>query len=51
MPAERILFGTDVPWGDPNEIATAIVESGVFSASDLKAIERDNALRLLPRYR
>jgi predicted TIM-barrel fold metal-dependent hydrolase len=51
VPVERILFGTDVPWGDPSEIATEIIESGVFSASDLKAIDRDNALRLLPRYR
>lgn len=51
VPVERILFGTDVPWGNPDEIAMAIVESGVFTPSDLKAIDRDNALRLLPRYR
>lgn len=51
VPVDRILFGTDVPWGNPHEIATALIESGVFSASDLRAIDRDNALRLLPQYR
>ena len=51
VPVQQILYGTDVPWGDPAEIASALVEGGVFSPADLRAIDRENALKLLPRYR
>jgi len=51
VPVQQILYGTDVPWGDPAEIAGALIECGVFSAADLRAIDRDNALRLLPKYK
>ncbi len=46
----QIVYGTDVPWGDPAEIAAAVAESGVFTAEELRAIDRDNALRLFPQY-
>jgi predicted TIM-barrel fold metal-dependent hydrolase len=51
VPVEQIVFGTDVPWGDPAEIGGALAECGVFSADELRKIDRDNALRILPRYR
>ncbi len=48
---EQIVFGTDVPWGDPAEIAKDVAESGVFGADELRKIDRDNALRILPQFR
>jgi len=51
VPVDNILFGTDVPWGDPAEIAAALLKCGVFSAADLRKIDRENALKLLPQYR
>lgn len=43
----RILFGTDFPFWSPHETIAALADLGL-SASDLKAIERGNALSLLP---
>jgi 6-methylsalicylate decarboxylase len=48
---DQIVFGTDVPWGDPAEIARDVAETGVFDAAELRKIDRDNALRILPQYR
>jgi predicted TIM-barrel fold metal-dependent hydrolase len=48
---DQIVFGTDVPWGDPAEIAKDVAEAGVFSAEELRKIDRDNALRILPQFR
>jgi 6-methylsalicylate decarboxylase len=46
----QVLFGTDFPPGGASlDIANALSELGVFSESDLRAIERDNAMRLVPR--
>jgi predicted TIM-barrel fold metal-dependent hydrolase len=48
----QVLFGTDFPPGGTSaEYATALTEMGVFSQNDLRAIDRDNAVRLLPRLR
>jgi len=47
--AGRILFGTDFPWGRANEHATALESCGL-SATELQAIGRDNAVRLLSRF-
>lgn len=44
----QILYGTDFPFRSPEENSKGLREAG-FSASELLAIERDNALRLLPR--
>jgi 6-methylsalicylate decarboxylase len=47
--AERVLFGTDFPPAGPSvDIVKSLGGLG-FSAVELRAIERDNALRLLPR--
>jgi len=46
----QILFGTDFPPGGTNlAVAKAVADLGFFKAADLRAIERDNAVRLLPR--
>jgi predicted TIM-barrel fold metal-dependent hydrolase len=46
----NIVFGTDFPWGRANEHADSLGGCG-FSATQLRAIERDNALTILPRFR
>jgi predicted TIM-barrel fold metal-dependent hydrolase len=46
----HVLFGTDFPPGGASlDIARALSELRLFSESDLRAIDRDNAVRLLPR--
>jgi predicted TIM-barrel fold metal-dependent hydrolase len=49
--AKNILFGTDYPWG---RLTVAETASGLlkyaFSPAELRAIERDNALGLFPRF-
>ena len=50
IPVDQIVYGTDVPWGDPDEIAKAVAASGVFNAEELMKIDRGNALRILPQF-
>jgi predicted TIM-barrel fold metal-dependent hydrolase len=46
----HVLFGTDFPPGGTNRaVAGALAELKLFADKDLQAIERDNAVRLLPR--
>jgi predicted TIM-barrel fold metal-dependent hydrolase len=46
----HILLGTDFPPGGTNlDLAKAVAELGLFKEDDLRAIERENAVRLLPR--
>ncbi len=46
----QVLFGTDFPPGATSlEAAKTLATIGVFNESDLRAIERDNAVRLMPR--
>jgi predicted TIM-barrel fold metal-dependent hydrolase len=47
-PASQILFGTDYPFRTPAEVTGGLIAQR-FPAKDLRAIERDNALRLLPQ--
>jgi len=48
--ASQVLFGTDFPPGGTSaEYARALTDVGMFSAADLRAIDRENAVRLLPR--
>jgi predicted TIM-barrel fold metal-dependent hydrolase len=46
----QILFGTDFPFVTAQGTAATLRETGLFSADDLNAIERGNAMRLMPRY-
>lgn len=45
----QVLFGSDFPYRTSAEHATALGAYG-FEAADLAAIERGNALRLMPRH-
>jgi predicted TIM-barrel fold metal-dependent hydrolase len=49
VPVTQVLFGTDFPSGGiMADGVKGLAECGL-SAGELRAIERDNALRLLPR--
>jgi len=50
VPTTQILFGTDAPFFDGAPQVQALQASG-FLGDELRAIERDNALQLLPRLR
>ncbi len=48
VPVSQIVFGTDFPYRTAAEHVRGLVDYG-FSASELQSIDRDNAVRLLPR--
>ena len=48
-PVSQIVYGTDYPYRTGLEHTNGLAE--IFSGADLRAIERDNALRILPRMR
>jgi predicted TIM-barrel fold metal-dependent hydrolase len=47
IPVSQVLFGTDFPFRTSIDHVHGLAAYG-FSATDLRAIERDNALKLLP---
>jgi predicted TIM-barrel fold metal-dependent hydrolase len=51
VPTSHILFGTDFPLGGGSAAAVSkgLIDNGGFSESELRAIDRENALELLPR--
>ena len=51
IPIRQILFGTDYPYGTGCAAQVAAIARCGFSDTDLAAIDRGNALRLLPRFR
>ena len=51
VPISQIVFGTDYPARTLAEHVKGLVECGVVNAEDLKLIERENALALLPQFR
>ena len=50
VPISQILWGTDFPFRPGSAYVKGLSEFG-FSKDDLRKIERDNALALLPRWR
>jgi predicted TIM-barrel fold metal-dependent hydrolase len=46
----QVLYGTDFPFRDDGEVNSGIAEWG-FTPAERHAIERENALALLPRLR
>ena len=44
----QVMFGTDYPYRPGSEVVEGLTSYG-FSAAELRAIDRDNALRLIPR--
>jgi predicted TIM-barrel fold metal-dependent hydrolase len=49
VPVSQIVFGTDYPYRTGAEHVKGLAAN--FNAGELKAIDRDNALRILPRLR
>jgi 6-methylsalicylate decarboxylase len=47
-PVSQFLYGTDYPFRDGAEMNAALAKYDKFSAADRRAINRDNALRILP---
>jgi predicted TIM-barrel fold metal-dependent hydrolase len=50
IPKDRILFGSDIPFWTIEKIASAMDKFDI-TASDLRMIQRENALRLVPRFK
>jgi predicted TIM-barrel fold metal-dependent hydrolase len=48
VPTSQVLFGSDYPYRTGEDHVKGLMEYG-FTAADRRAIDRDNALRLLPR--
>ena len=49
VPATQIVFGTDFPFGQSAATAQGLQRCG-FTADELRGIDRENALRILPEY-
>ena len=51
VPVSHIVFGTDYPLGGGSAalVAKGLLDNGGFTASEMRAIDRENALALLPR--
>lgn len=47
VPVSQILFGTDFPWLTAEHHVKGMREAGVFTVEELRAIDRENAARLL----
>ena len=48
IPVSQVVFGTDFPYRTAADHVKGLTAYG-FSAGDLQAIERDNAVKLIPR--
>jgi predicted TIM-barrel fold metal-dependent hydrolase len=46
----QILFGSDFPSIEPAAVVKGLSTCG-FTADELRAIDRDNALKLLPKWK
>jgi len=51
VPVSQIVYGTDVPFGNPKRIADGVAETKLFSAAELAMIDRGNAEKLFPQYK
>jgi predicted TIM-barrel fold metal-dependent hydrolase len=49
VPVSQIVFGTDYPFRTSLDHVKNLKECGVFNAAELRAIERENGLKILPR--
>jgi len=51
VPVSHIVFGTDYPLGGGSaaQVAKGLADNGGFTEAEMQAINRDNALQLLPR--
>lgn len=51
VPISQNVFGTDYPYRTAEETAGMLKECGCFGDSDLRAIDCENAWRLMPRWK
>jgi predicted TIM-barrel fold metal-dependent hydrolase len=51
VPMSQIFFGTDFPFGNAVDRIKSLEASEAFNEQELRAIYRDNAVKLLPRLR
>lgn len=51
IPVSQIVFGTDYPYLTAAEHVQELKESRVFTDAELRAIDGENALRFLPRFK
>jgi predicted TIM-barrel fold metal-dependent hydrolase len=51
LPSSQVVFGTDFPFLTAKATAAELRATELFTATDLQAIERGNAERLMPKYR
>jgi 6-methylsalicylate decarboxylase len=51
VPLSQIVFGTDFPFRTAADHVKGLKECGLFNPKDLRGIDRENVLRLLPRYK
>jgi predicted TIM-barrel fold metal-dependent hydrolase len=51
VPVSQIVYGTDYWYRSAAETSKGLVTNKVFNAEEMKAINRGNAERILPRYR
>jgi predicted TIM-barrel fold metal-dependent hydrolase len=49
IPTSQIVFGTDYPFGGQPAATVQGVQAAGFNEAELKGINRDNALKILPR--
>ena len=47
-PVSQFLYGTDYPFRDGAEVNDALAKYARFSSAERRAIDRGNALRILP---
>jgi 6-methylsalicylate decarboxylase len=50
VPVSQIVFGTDFPFGNSAGTARGLETCG-FTAEELRGIDRENAVRMLPKFR
>lgn len=51
VPVSQVLFGTDFPYRESLEQVVGLKASGVVNAAQIRAIQHDNAVKLVPRLR
>ncbi|HZP74626.1 MAG TPA: amidohydrolase family protein [Pseudolabrys sp.] len=51
VPTSQVMFGTDFPFLTASATAAGLRETKMFSAADLQAIERGNAVAMMPKYK
>jgi 6-methylsalicylate decarboxylase len=49
VPITQVVYGTDFPYRTAADHTKGLTE--IFKGDELKAIDRENALRLIPRWR